>query len=49
MDFNQLKQELLEYGAEVNIQKIGFASADTFDTLKQPIISSTIARLSVRI
>lgn len=38
MDFNQLKQELLEYGAEVNIQKIGFASADTFDTLKQRLL-----------
>lgn len=27
MDFNQLKQELLEYGAEVNIQKIRLLSA----------------------
>ncbi|GAA0470809.1 tRNA epoxyqueuosine(34) reductase QueG [Alkalibacillus silvisoli] len=39
MNFTQLKQELIEYCGEVNIQKVGIASADTFDTLKQRLVT----------
>ncbi|WP_027963792.1 tRNA epoxyqueuosine(34) reductase QueG [Halalkalibacillus halophilus] len=38
MNFQTLKKELQAYSEEVNIQKIGFASADTFDTLKQRLV-----------
>ncbi|PKR78222.1 tRNA epoxyqueuosine(34) reductase QueG [Halalkalibacillus sediminis] len=38
MDVAQLKQELIEYSKEINIQEIGFTSADTFDSLKQRLI-----------
>ncbi|WP_188207007.1 tRNA epoxyqueuosine(34) reductase QueG [Alkalibacillus aidingensis] len=38
MDFNELKKELIAYCEEVNIQKVGFASADTFETLKQRLL-----------
>lgn len=39
LDIQQLKEELKDYCEEINVQKIGFASADTFDTLKQRLIT----------
>ncbi|MET3683566.1 epoxyqueuosine reductase [Alkalibacillus flavidus] len=39
MDIAQLKQDLLDFCDDINVQKIGFASADTFDTLKQRLIT----------
>ncbi|MGM8214800.1 tRNA epoxyqueuosine(34) reductase QueG [Bacillaceae bacterium W0354] len=38
MNVKQLKKELIEYSKEINIQKIGFASADTFETLKERLV-----------
>ncbi|WP_243293072.1 tRNA epoxyqueuosine(34) reductase QueG [Bacillus sp. FJAT-47783] len=38
MDVRQLKQEVIEYSREIGIDKIGFASADTFETLKDRLI-----------
>ncbi len=38
MDFQELKEALQAYAEDINIQKIGFASADTFDTLKQRLL-----------
>jgi epoxyqueuosine reductase len=34
MDINQLKEEVIDYSKEIGIDKIGFASASTFQTLK---------------
>ncbi|MED4073221.1 tRNA epoxyqueuosine(34) reductase QueG [Priestia endophytica] len=34
MDINQLKEEVIAYSKEIGIDKIGFASASTFQTLK---------------
>ncbi|YCA44200.1 tRNA epoxyqueuosine(34) reductase QueG [Bacillus sp. JZ8] len=34
MDINQLKEEIIAYSKEIGIDKIGFASASTFQTLK---------------
>lgn len=34
MDINQLKEEVITYSKEIGIDKIGFASASTFQTLK---------------
>ncbi|MDQ0351615.1 epoxyqueuosine reductase [Alkalibacillus filiformis] len=39
MDFKQLKRELFDYCEEINVQKVGIASTDTFDTLKQRLIT----------
>ncbi|SER11311.1 tRNA epoxyqueuosine(34) reductase QueG [Piscibacillus halophilus] len=38
MEINQLKQELIEYSKEIGVQKIGFTSTDTFETLKQRLM-----------
>ncbi|TYR79076.1 tRNA epoxyqueuosine(34) reductase QueG [Priestia megaterium] len=38
MDFETLKQEVIVYSKEIGIDKIGFASASTFDTLKDRLI-----------
>lgn len=35
MDVVKLKQEIIEYSKEIEIDKIGFASADPFETLKE--------------
>ena len=35
MDFQRLKEELIEYSEQIGIQKIGFTTADTFETLKE--------------
>lgn len=39
MDVTKLKQEVIEYAREIGIDKIGFASADTFESLKQRLIT----------
>lgn len=38
MDVRQLKQEVIQYSREIGIDKIGFASADTFETLKDRLM-----------
>lgn len=38
MDFAVLKQEIIEYSKQIGIDKIGFASADVFETLKERLI-----------
>ncbi|MGP4073574.1 tRNA epoxyqueuosine(34) reductase QueG [Piscibacillus sp. B03] len=38
MNIEELKKELIEYSQEIGIQKIGFTTTDTFDTLKQRLI-----------
>ncbi|GEL76952.1 tRNA epoxyqueuosine(34) reductase QueG [Tenuibacillus multivorans] len=38
MNVQQLKEELIAYSKEIGIQKIGFASTDTFETLKQRLV-----------
>lgn len=35
MNIAQLKQEIIDYSKEIGIDKIGFASADVFDELKE--------------
>lgn len=35
MTYDNLKQEVIEYSREIGIDKIGFASADVFSTLKE--------------
>lgn len=35
MDIRQLKEDLIQYSREIGIDKIGFASANTFETLKE--------------
>lgn len=39
MDVTKLKQEVIEYAHQIGIDKIGFASADTFESLKQRLIT----------
>ncbi|MBO8157557.1 MAG: tRNA epoxyqueuosine(34) reductase QueG [Bacillaceae bacterium] len=39
MSFQDLKQEVIEYSREIGIDKIGFASADVFKTLKERLRS----------
>lgn len=39
MDVIKLKQEVIEYAHQIGIDKIGFASADTFESLKQRLIT----------
>lgn len=34
MNTDQLRQEIIDYSKEIGIDKIGFASADVFDSLK---------------
>lgn len=38
MDFQQLKKEVIAYSKEIGIDKIGFASASTFETLKDRLL-----------
>ncbi|MDQ0163815.1 tRNA epoxyqueuosine(34) reductase QueG [Aeribacillus alveayuensis] len=38
MDVKKLKQDIITYSQEIGIDKIGFASADPFETLKQRLI-----------
>ncbi|GGK31760.1 epoxyqueuosine reductase [Caldalkalibacillus thermarum] len=38
IDLRQLKQEIIEYSRSIGIDKIGFASADPFDELKQRLL-----------
>ncbi|MFX3624760.1 MAG: tRNA epoxyqueuosine(34) reductase QueG [Ectobacillus sp.] len=38
MNFEQLKQELIQYSKEIGIDKIGFASASPFEELKQRLV-----------
>ncbi|WP_078549633.1 tRNA epoxyqueuosine(34) reductase QueG [Litchfieldia alkalitelluris] len=39
MDFKVLKEEIIAYSKTIGIDKIGFASADTFENLKQRLIT----------
>lgn len=39
MDFKALKEEIIAYSKTIGIDKIGFASADTFEGLKQRLIT----------
>jgi epoxyqueuosine reductase len=39
MDTVKLKQEVIDYAHQIGIDKIGFASADTFESLKQRLIT----------
>lgn len=34
MNVYQLKEELIEYAKSIGVDKIGFTTADTFDSLK---------------
>ncbi len=38
MDYDKLKQEIIEYSQVIGIDKIGFASASTFDELKNRLL-----------
>ncbi|WP_449620654.1 tRNA epoxyqueuosine(34) reductase QueG [Robertmurraya sp. Marseille-Q9965] len=38
MDYDQLKQEIIEYSKTIGIDKIGFTTASTFDELKNRLI-----------
>ncbi len=38
MNVYQLKEELIEYAKSIGVDKIGFTTADTFDSLKDRLI-----------
>ncbi|KSU62028.1 epoxyqueuosine reductase [[Bacillus] enclensis] len=38
MDFDQLKQDIIEYSKEIGIDKIGFTTANTFSEMKNRLI-----------
>lgn len=40
MDVKKLKQDVIEFAQEIGIDKIRFASADTFETLKERLIEN---------
>jgi epoxyqueuosine reductase len=42
MDFDQLKQDIIEYSKEIGIDKIGFTTADSFSEMKNRLIRQEI-------
>ena len=38
MDYDQLKQEIIEYSQSTGVSKIGFASAEPFSELKNLLL-----------